>query len=86
MSEVDDIVQKQAKKNHTQESVKQRRTFLEEEHGWFESTHGQQIRGLSSGKGTVVDRDSQLTGAGHDFHNSGQTNYHLGPERGVKCP
>ena len=33
MSEVDDIVQMQAKKNHAQEWAKKRRTFLEEKHG-----------------------------------------------------
>jgi len=33
MSEVDDIVQTQARTNHSQEWVKQRRTFLEEKHG-----------------------------------------------------
>jgi len=33
MSEVDDIVQTQARTNHSQEWAKQRRTFLEEKHG-----------------------------------------------------
>jgi hypothetical protein len=33
MSEVDDMVQTQARTNHSQEWAKQRRTFLEEKHG-----------------------------------------------------
>ncbi len=33
MSEVDDIIQAQAKTNHSQEWTNQRRTFLEEKHG-----------------------------------------------------
>jgi hypothetical protein len=38
MSEVDDMVQTQARTNHSQEWSKQRRTFLEEEHGLSQLT------------------------------------------------
>ena len=78
MSEVDDIVQTQAKTNHAQEWAKQRRIFLEKKHGLSLLTGSQAVGNEGSRYSETRGSDRLPSGnasAGYHLNNMGRSPY-----------